>query len=102
MQTRPVVINAESKPAIGSRCRYSYPSSALLFRNAMFDGVFDDWLQNQAGNLSGKELFGNVHAKLQALRKPHFLNFQILLQELDFFSQRDLVPIGSVPDFPQK
>jgi hypothetical protein len=44
------------------------------FRNAMFDRVFDQGLQNQVENLRWIKFPGDIHAELKALRKSHLLN----------------------------
>ena len=68
----------------------------------MFDRVLDHGLENQAGNLSGKEFPGDIDTYLKPLGKSHLLNVQILLCELQFLFQRHLLPIGIFHDPAQK
>ena len=68
----------------------------------MFDGVLDHRLQNQAGNLREKKIIGNINAVLQTLGEARFLNVEILLRELEFLSERDLLPVGILHDAAQE
>ena len=68
----------------------------------MFDCVFNDWLQDQTWNLGKKQFFGDIHAQLESLGKPYFLDVQILLQKVHFLSQRHLFTAGLRCDAAQK
>jgi hypothetical protein len=67
-------------------------------RDAMLDGVFDDGLEDEHGDLCGEKFAGNIHGALEALDEADFLDFEILSRELQFFSERDLLPVGVFED----
>src|SRR6516165_5849687 len=92
-QIRAVIVNAECKPAARAKCRHTDPPSAGLFRDAVFHGILDKRLQNQAGNLNGGEFLWNVKAYLKALGKPQLLNVQVLFEKLHLFAKRHLLPV---------
>ena len=93
-QARAVVIDAQREHAVRARCRNPYGSSLHSFCDPMFHRVLHHGLQDQAGHLRGKQFRRHVHADLKSLGESHFLDVQILLSELQFLSQRHLLPAG--------
>src|SRR6185503_15615099 len=61
--------------------------------NAMADGVFDEWLKQQRGDLSIEHLWREIDAHLKPRPKSDLLDFEITADELDFLPQPNLLII---------
>ena len=72
------------------------------FRDPVFDRVLDHRLQNQAGNLSRKQVAGHIRTQLKAVRESHLLDVKILLDKLHFLTQRHLLSVGILHHAAQK
>ncbi len=68
-------------------------ASLIAFGDAVFDGVFDDRLEDEHGDLRGKKLTGNIHGALQAVDEADLLDVKILSSELQLLCQGHLLPI---------
>src|ERR1019366_822350 len=61
-----------------------------FWRKSVLDAVFDQWLQQHAGNHDGKRLRIEVLDDLELVRsKAHNFNVQIIVDELHFLAQRN-------------
>ena len=96
-----IVIDAQRKRFVQASGCNANRSSMSTFCNAMFDRILDHGLQNQARDLCREKFCRNIHAEFETFSKTCFLNVEILLREVQFFSERNLLPVGILDDTPE-
>ena len=96
-----IVIDMQRKRFVQASGCNANRSSMSTFRNAVFDRILDHGLQNQARNLCREKFCRNIHAEFQTVNKTRFLNIEILLREVEFFCERNLLPVGILDDTPE-
>src|SRR6185437_7553659 len=89
-----VIVDSQAKPTAITCAVDLHGSSSDTLGYAVLDGILNERLQQQVGNLRSEELGRDIDAHPEPLPKAHLLNIEIALQVLDLFLQCDLRPVG--------
>jgi hypothetical protein len=99
-QPRPVVINAHSQRAIGTRGSNTNGASLGPFGDSVLNGVFHDRLKYKTWHLRGEKFSGDIHAHLKAIGESCLLYLQVFFKKLDLFPERNLLLTGTLEHPP--
>ncbi len=80
----------------------SHHDLTLMARQAMHDGVLDQWLQYQTGHPDGGNVFGPGQLHAQAVGKAPLLEFQIQSDELQLVGEAGEVPFAGIEQAAQQ
>jgi hypothetical protein len=78
--------------SIQACCSNANPPTLGAFGDSVFERVLDYRLQNEAGYLRAQQFGRDLRVNLQAVAKAYLLNCQVLLQQIELFVQRHLLP----------
>src|SRR5690348_10892399 len=80
--------------AVGSGGRNSDHPALRTAGDSVLERILDDGLQDQTRNLDLEQVGWNVRVHLQAVGKADFLDGEILVEQFEFLTKRDLLPAG--------
>ena len=107
LHTAPVIAHGQHERILGQAvlppCLHGHMDGSIR-RLAIFDGVLDDGLQNQARHDAVERFFWNLFFIHETPAEARFLDFEEAMRIREVFSERDeaLLPVDAVAQQPRE
>src|SRR5690242_7892342 len=90
-RARAVIADAETNSAVAALRSDLQPACGGIGADAVLDGILNQWLKRQAGDIDCEKVRWDVHVNFQPIVKACLFDLQILADELELALQGDLV-----------